>query len=128
MQSTSRETAALIVNALYAAIDNPEQCQHLLLGTQRIPEGPLPRENKVTANLAIQAFDKHVEYQLTAQLNGIACLARLCEQEVVHAPDWAPQRSGTPWYDIAEAKSTFQCAIGSFVAAFKVGHQSCNQS
>lgn len=111
-----------MVDALYAALDCPEQCHHLLLGTQRVPELYLTKPNHIAINTAIQAFDRDNGQQLTAQLTSIACLARLCELELDHAPHWSPQGSSdpTPWYDMARAQGTFEYAIGSFMRAFKV--------
>lgn len=120
----SPHAAGLVVKALYAALDCPQQCQHLLLGTQRSKVPASGDPDGISVDAIVKTFDRTDESQLTAQLNAIACAARLCEMESMHAPEWtAPGApSPTPWHDFAKSHSTFEYAMGSFMLAFKVCH------
>lgn len=132
IHSRTRTTAGAIVKALYAALDSTKQCQHLCRGSIFLPPhagmwGPEKRQmgpNQVAINTAITAFNTDSADQLTAQLNTIACLARICEQEQKHVDDasWrqvhAPETK--PWYRYAIEQKTFRRAMDSFATAFKV--------
>ena len=116
----------MVVYALYAGLDDPEQCKHLLLDTQQLPWGEvLPKSVAASINTAVQSFDKNDEYQLTTQLNGIACLARLCDVERQNALDGSTSGSShaQPCYTMATSKGAFEFAISTFMHAFKVSDE-----
>lgn len=111
----------MIANALYAGLHSSEQCKHLLLGTHTDQKTSSKINHLGSINTTIQSFDRRDESQLTAQLNGIACLARLCGMEAENAPDCsACGPSPQPWYSLAQCRGTFEYAVGSIMHAFKV--------
>ena len=116
---------AIIANALYAGLHDSEQCKHLLLGTHIHQKASVKPNYWASINTTIQSFDRSDEGQLTAQLNGIACLAQLCAMEPDDAPDWSDWSvygpdSPQPWVKAAKGRSTFEYAVGSIMHAFKV--------
>ena len=134
--TNARLTAIAVGGALYAAFDCPEQCRLLCSGGITLSKDAdmqssptLDTTSSCNAiNSAIRAFDTDDEAQLTAQLNAIACLARICklQQQNLLDPDWRDKwtdkrHPGTvTWLDQTETLGTFDTAISSFACAFEV--------
>ena len=71
--STCPEAAAVILDALHAALVHEELCKHLLLGTHEVEKGHGLQVGFATAIRSLQG-------NLTAQLTAAACWARTCLQ------------------------------------------------
>ena len=114
--------ATLVVNALYAALGDPQHCHLLLRGAQKVPGDHPPASQ--TMHDAVKAFDRDDGLQLTAQLTAIACLAQLCAMEARHGRRSQRIETGDPrssaWYDRAQANGTFELAMDVFMHTLQV--------
>ena len=112
------EAAALLINAIFAAANDPQHCQHILRGTQTGPEKHLMGNNMHAFCVTAHRLDVDDDLHQTTQLNALACLARLCrlERENKARPDWRPQGAVTaiPWSREAEGQHTLTCTQGPF--------------
>lgn len=116
---------AALPNALYVVLGSPLHCQKTL---HYAPATAMPQPRTMIHD-AIAALDHTKDLQLTAQLNAIACLARLCNAEADQAEKLggaggahSKADSPTPGYQQAKLKQTFKVATASFAAAFQVSH------
>ena len=113
-----------MVNALYAAVDDDQHCQHILRGTQTGPEAHLMGHNRDAFFVALKTFDTKSPLQLTAMLNASACLARLCELELANEakPNWREKESTvvTAWWKQAELNNGFAHMLTAILSAFRV--------
>ena len=115
---------AATADAMYAVVDSQQQCRQLL----RESDQYRARSVDLLARMpeAISRLDPANQLELTAQLNALACLARMCDLEVQHEskPGWTQtgkQSGGTPWLDQAKRMAIFDAvATRSFVGAFQV--------
>ena len=118
----SPQTAAVLVNALYAAFDYDQRCDYFLHQFAKPALGLSVLKEVMIRSISV--FDSSNANQLTAQLNAVACLARLCnrEMEVCHTIYIGPgvQKPAVPWYLLAVEMGTFELAISSFMKAFEV--------
>lgn len=113
-----------MVNALYAAVDDDQHCQHILRGTQTGPEAHLMGHNRAAFLVALKACDTQSPLQLTAMLNTSACLARLCGLEFTNKakPDWREKGSAvaTAWWKHTELNNGFAHMLTAISLAFRV--------
>lgn len=135
--TSTRATAIAMGGALYAAFDCPEQCRLICNGGGIIvmKDETIQRSTNLDTvtscnaiNFAIRSFDTDDEAQLTAQLNAIACLARICnlQKHNLLDPDWRDKWTDArcpdtvTWLEQTELLGTFDVAISSFAWAFEV--------
>lgn len=131
VQKPNLPAAALLINALYAAYDDPQQCQHTLRGTQTGYEQPLMGPNMNAFMVVMKTLKPNDPLQLIPQLNAVACLARLCSFELQHEGerDWRNARedikgstlaSIRPWFNEALSKDALQCGMNAIAEALAV--------
>lgn len=127
VQLPNPTAAAMVIQAMFAALDDPQHCQHILRGTQAGPK------EKVMAKMiafcdVIHRPNVDGDLQQINQLNALACLVRLCqlERDFSPRPDWRPKGALTtrPWYREAErqnASSHLQGPFGMALVAQALG-------
>ena len=107
---------AMMIDAMFAAIDDPQHCQHILKGTH---SGPKDLTEIINALCHfVHNLDVKNGLQQITQLNTLACLLMLCrwEREFSSRPDWRPKGAvaARPWYHEAERQNALSCQQGPF--------------
>lgn len=113
-----------MMDALYAALDDAQHCQHVLQEARSHPKVHLLGRNNKAFVKAFKALSGHSDQRLTAKLTALACLARLYDMEVDRSPKPGCRArdatSGKPVFDSALGKSVFPCAVESVAQALQV--------
>lgn len=136
-QKPNLPAAALLINALYAAYNDPQHCQHTLRWTQKGGERRLMGPNMKAFMVVMRSLKTNDPLQLTIQLNALACLARLCALELHHDGDrdWMvtgddfkvlTPTSSRPWFKEALSTGALQCGMGAIATALAVSLPLCD--
>ena len=118
-KGTDPEAAAELINALYTTLLCPTHCVYLLMGGLQSARQGSAAANQHAMHSAIVSLSPDYDLQLAAQLNAIACVARLCIAEA-RLGQASHQNSMGFWNEAAKRKGTFDTAASCIAAAFQV--------